>query len=110
LPDSGASAGGSGAAMGTGGAPIELPSGGVISPQCAACATAGCQPEAAVCKADAACWKMGVCVTTCLGPTCVACFGGPPAASSEFNSLECCTSRKCGALCPSLNGGVIGCP
>ncbi|HVU03662.1 MAG TPA: hypothetical protein VHE30_18010 [Polyangiaceae bacterium] len=99
------------AATGSGGAPVVFPHGGVISAQCADCATANCQAEARVCQADAECWAMGTCITTCVfPPQCALCLTASQQAASEFNSLECCTSQKCGVLCPSLNGGVIGCP
>jgi len=92
-----------------GGTQVTFPSGGVISQQCAECATANCQSEARICEADQACWNMGLCVTTCFIPLqCAACFVGNQQARTEFSALQCCTAKFC-SMCPSL-GGLIACP
>jgi hypothetical protein len=85
--------------------------GGIISAQCAACADANCRKEGAVCQAEPASTQVYKCVTSCIIPLqCAACLVGSGPGPQEFNSLECCTSRKCAGLCPSLNAGVLGCP
>jgi hypothetical protein len=92
-----------------GGRPVTFPSGGVISQQCADCATTNCQSEARICQADPACWNMGLCVTTCFIPLqCAACFVGNQQARTEFSALQCCTAKLC-SMCPSL-GGLLACP
>jgi hypothetical protein len=97
-PEAGGAFGGGGGAGGR--PPTTLPSGGIITPQCAACANTHCPAELAACGAEPACRAAEECMTKCSLVDCISCVPGAPSAFSGLFSG--CLKQSCPTVCPSV--------
>jgi len=90
--------------VGDGAVPGRIPTGIIVSPQCADCLAAECPGEVAACTADPACVRGIECLNTCIfPPLCAACFvvSGVTSVPAPIPDLNACARQVC-TMCPTL--------
>lgn len=109
-PGSGGTSAGSGGSLDAGAPVNPFPAGSLVSQPCSNCAMVSCQAEERVCAADPACVAIGKCISSCFGPTCLACLTtlSNQTAYDEFVAVSQCTDKLCQPVCPYLNLGGGG--